>query len=288
MAKRKSKNKSFASKRAAEAEAAQRQENIQAAIRNGIIGLIGVAIVGAGLFFLVQYLNANQAEPEPAAVESGESVVDTGSTSDQVEEAEEAMDDESMAESHSADPVGTLIETDRPMAELDAIERNGFYSSPPEMMIDTSKSYQALLVTDQGEMLINLFDDQAPITVNNFVFLATEGFYDNLIFHRVIQDFMVQGGDPAGVGNGGPGYTFEDEFDPTLRFDRRGLLAMANSGPATNGSQFFITHVPTEWLNDAHTIFGELVSGDDTLGAIPISGEPDSPAQLIRIDIYEN
>ncbi|MFK7803977.1 MAG: peptidylprolyl isomerase [Anaerolineae bacterium] len=156
------------------------------------------------------------------------------------------------------------------------------------MIIDTSKSYQALLVTDQGEMLINLFDDEAPVTVNNFVFLATEGFYDDLIFHRVIQDFMVQGGDPAGIGSGGPGYTFEDEFDPSLRFDRRGLLAMANSGPATNGSQFFITHVATEWLNDAHTIFGELVSGDDTLGAIPISGQSDAPAQLIRIDIYEN
>lgn len=291
MAKRKSKNKSFASKRAAEAEAAQRQENIQSAVRNGIIGLVGVAIVGAGLFFLIQYLGTSQADPEPAAVESGESVTDTGSASEEVIEepvVEEAMDDGDMSEPHSAVPTGTLIETDRPMAELEPLERNGFYSAPPEMMIDTSKSYQALLVTDQGEMLINLFDDQAPITVNNFIFLATEGFYDNLTFHRVIQDFMVQGGDPAGVGNGGPGYTFEDEFDPTLSFDRRGLLAMANSGPATNGSQFFITHVPTEWLNGAHTIFGELVSGDDTLGAIPISGEPDSPAQLIRIDIYEN
>lgn len=294
MAKRKTRNKSFASKRAAEAEAAQRQENIKSAIRNGIIGLVGVAIVGAGLFFLVQYLNTSQAEPEPAAVESGEGVVDTGSASEQAETvveepaADEEMADSEMTESHSAVPTGTLIETDRPVAELAPIERNDFYSAPPEMMIDTSKSYQALFVTDQGEMLINLFDDQAPVTVNNFVFLATQGFYDDLTFHRVIQDFMVQGGDPVGVGNGGPGYTFEDEFDPSLRFDRRGLLAMANSGPATNGSQFFITHVPTEWLNDAHTIFGELVSGDDTLGAIPISGEPDSPAKLIRIDIYEN
>ena len=137
-------------------------------------------------------------------------------------------------------------------------------------------------------MLIDLFDDQAPVTVNNFIFLANQGFYDDLVFHRVIPDFMVQGGDPSGTGSGGPGYSFEDEFDPSLRFDRRGLLAMANSGPATNGSQFFITHVPTDRLNDAHTIFGEIVEGDDTLGAIPITGEPGSPSKIIRIEILES
>ncbi len=245
MAKRKSKNKNFASKRANEAQSAQRSQAVQTSIRNGVVTLIGIALIGVAAYFLIQFLNAP--EPEP-----------------------------------------TVVETDRPLAALDPVERNGFYSAPPEMTIDTSKTYQARFVTDQGEMLINLFDDQAPVTVNNFIFLATEGFYDGLDFHRVIEDFMVQGGDPTGTGTGGPGYSFEDEFDPSLRFDRRGLLAMANSGPATNGSQFFITHVPTDWLNDAHTIFGELVEGDDTLGAIPISGQPGSPAKLIRIDILES
>ena len=286
MAKRKIKNKSFASKRAAEAEAAQRQETIKSAVRNGIIGIVGVAIVGFGLFFLVQYLSTSQAEPEPAAVESGageDGNVDTGSAAETITDSDEAIAEEEMIE-----PTGTLLETERPLAEISGVERVDYYSEPPEMMIDTAKSYQALLVTDQGEMLIQLFDDEAPITVNNFVFLATQGFYDELIFHRVLENFMVQGGDPAGIGSGGPGYRFEDEFDPSLRFDRRGLLAMANSGPTTNGSQFFITHVETPWLNDAHTIFGELISGDDTLGAIPISGQPNSPAKLIRVDIYEN
>ncbi len=268
MAKRKSKNKNFASRRAAESNAAQRQEAITTSVRNVIFGLIGLTILVGGIYYLIQFLNEPVAE-EPAAIQTG-TETGTGGTV------------------NADGPTGTLMETDRPLAEIDALDRNDYYNAPPEMTIDTSKSYQALLTTDQGEMLIQLFDDEAPITVNNFVFLANQGFYDDLTFHRVIENFMVQGGDPAGVGNGGPGYSFEDEFDPNLRFDRRGLLAMANSGPATNGSQFFITHVPTDWLNDAHTIFGELISGDDTLGAIPISGEPGSPAKLIRVEIYEN
>lgn len=115
---------------------------------------------------------------------------------------------------------------------------------------------------------MELFDDQAPKTVNNFVFLARNGFYDGTTFHRVLDGFMAQGGDPTGTGMGGPGYQFEDEISPDLTFDRPGLLAMANSGPNTNGSQFFITFVPTPHLNGLHTIFGEVIEGMDVVEGI--------------------
>ncbi len=122
---------------------------------------------------------------------------------------------------------------------------------------------QARIETSKGSIHLNLFAEQAPVTVANFVNLASRGYYDGLQFHRVIADFMVQGGCPQGNGRGGPGYQFEDEFDATLRHDRPGRLSMANAGPGTNGSQFFITHVPTPWLDDAHTIFGEVVGDAD-------------------------
>ncbi|HCR71097.1 MAG TPA: peptidylprolyl isomerase [Anaerolineae bacterium] len=118
-----------------------------------------------------------------------------------------------------------------------------------------------------GEFKIQLFADKAPITVNNFVFLAREGFYDGTTFHRVLDGFMAQGGDPTGTGAGGPGYSFEDEFSD-LTFDREGLLAMANSGPNTNGSQFFITYAPTPHLNNLHTIFGQVIEGMDVVNAL--------------------
>ena len=117
--------------------------------------------------------------------------------------------------------------------------------------------------TSKGAIRVNLLPDDAPVTVANFVNLAQRGFYDGLKFHRVIADFMIQGGCPQGTGTGGPGYRFEDEFTPSLRHDAPGKLSMANAGPGTNGSQFFITHVPTPWLDDNHTIFGAVVSDDD-------------------------
>ena len=122
---------------------------------------------------------------------------------------------------------------------------------------------QARIDTTKGSIHLNLFADHAPVTVANFVNLASRGYYDGLKFHRVIADFMIQGGCPQGNGRGGPGYQFEDEFDATLRHDRPGRLSMANAGPGTNGSQFFITHVPTPWLDDAHTIFGAVVGDAD-------------------------
>jgi peptidylprolyl isomerase/peptidyl-prolyl cis-trans isomerase B (cyclophilin B) len=139
------------------------------------------------------------------------------------------------------------------------------WSSPPAMEIDPSKSYEALFKTEIGDFRVRLFPEQAPVTVNNFVFLARQGYYDNTTFHRVLPDFMAQGGDPTGTGGGGPGYTFEDEFPPELQFDRPGLLAMANRGPDTNGGQFFITSAPTPHLNGLHTIFGEVVEGAEVL-----------------------
>jgi len=139
------------------------------------------------------------------------------------------------------------------------------WSSPPAMQIDPSKSYEAIFKTEVGDFRVRLFPEEAPVTVNNFVFLAREGYYDHTTFHRVLPGFMAQGGDPTGTGGGGPGYSFEDEFDPDLQFDRPGMLAMANRGPNTNGGQFFITYAPTPHLNGLHTIFGEVIEGAEVL-----------------------
>ena len=132
-------------------------------------------------------------------------------------------------------------------------------------VISYSKEYKmkVKIMTDKGDININLLPEKSPVTVANFVNLAKKGYYDGLKFHRVIDNFMAQGGDPTGTGAGGPGYQFEDEVDNGLNFSKSGKLAMANAGPRTNGSQFFITTVPTEWLNGNHTIFGEVVSDDD-------------------------
>jgi cyclophilin family peptidyl-prolyl cis-trans isomerase/tetratricopeptide (TPR) repeat protein len=152
--------------------------------------------------------------------------------------------------------------------DLTPAERNGMYNAPPPMAIDPNKTYRATIVTQKGNIVLELYADRAPNTINNFVFLAREGFYDNSTFHRVIPGFMAQGGDPTGTGRGGPGYAFADEFDPTLRHDGPGMVSMANSGPNTNGSQFFITYEATPWLDDRHTVFGNVVQGMDVLGAL--------------------
>ncbi|HID35026.1 MAG TPA: peptidylprolyl isomerase [Anaerolineae bacterium] len=142
------------------------------------------------------------------------------------------------------------------------------YTSPPSMQIDPAKTYYTAIKTNKGAMRLKLYADKVPNTVNNFVFLAREGFYDGVTFHRVIKDFMVQAGDPTGTGRGGPGYRFPDEFHPDLRHDGPGVLSMANAGPNTNGSQFFITHVATPWLDGKHAVFGQLIDGFDALYAI--------------------
>jgi peptidyl-prolyl cis-trans isomerase B (cyclophilin B) len=142
------------------------------------------------------------------------------------------------------------------------------YSAPPAMTIDPSKNYAATIDTSRGQIVCELFAQDAPKTVNNFVFLAREGFYDGTLFHRVIADFMVQGGDPKGTGTGGPGYKFEDEVKDNPHKHARGVLSMANAGPNTNGSQFFITHVETPWLNGKHTVFGRVTSGMEAVDTI--------------------
>jgi peptidylprolyl isomerase len=190
---------------------------------------------------------------------------------------------------------GTLIGGDRPLAEMAPAAREDFYDSYPEMIIDTEKSYQAVIRTEKGDMLVNLFDDQSPLAVNSFVFLATQGFYDGTIFHRVIPDFMAQAGDPTGSGSGGPGYIFDDEVENGLVFDRPGLLAMAKPpAPDSNGSQFFITYVETPHLDGIHTIFGELIGGEDILNSITfvqpgnLANQEPVGDKINRIDIYEN
>ena len=143
------------------------------------------------------------------------------------------------------------------------------YQAPPPMTIDPNKHYTAIFDTAKGKIVCDLFAKEAPVTVNNFVFLAKEGFYNDTTFHRVIADFMIQGGDPTGTGTGGPGYTIEDEVGPTKPFFQTGSLAMANTGrPHSGGSQFFITHKPTPHLQGKHTIFGQVREGQDVVNAI--------------------
>ncbi len=169
------------------------------------------------------------------------------------------------------------------MPEVPA-QRNGMFAAPPPFIIDPTKTYYATFVTAKGQFTAKLEAALAPNTVNNFVYLARAHFYDNTTFHRVISDFMAQGGDPTGTGSGGPGYNFADELTPQLRHDRIGTLSMANAGPNTNGSQFFITFGPTPWLDgydengnlkpcgqagiSCHTVFGYVVDGLDVLQQI--------------------
>ncbi len=142
------------------------------------------------------------------------------------------------------------------------------WKTPPAMQIDPKKSYLATVETNRGTIEITFSPEHAPKTVNNFVFLAREGFYDGVAFHRVINNFVVQGGDPTGTGMGGPGYKFEDEVKNNPLKHETGVLSMANAGPGTNGSQFFITHSPQPHLNGKHTVFGKVTAGMDVVNAI--------------------
>jgi peptidyl-prolyl cis-trans isomerase B (cyclophilin B) len=142
------------------------------------------------------------------------------------------------------------------------------WNNPPAMEIDSKKQYTATIETNRGNIEIELYPQYAPKTVNNFVFLARQGFYDGISFHRVISNFMIQGGDPTGSGRGGPGYRFEDEFANNPLKHETGVLSMANAGPGTNGSQFFITHSPQPHLNGKHTVFGKVTNGQNVVNAI--------------------
>jgi cyclophilin family peptidyl-prolyl cis-trans isomerase len=142
------------------------------------------------------------------------------------------------------------------------------YDAAPPMVTDPAKRYSATIATERGDIVVELYADKAPATVNNFVFLARDGYYDGVTFHRVIANFMAQTGDPTGTGRGGPGYKFSDEFEPSLRHDGPGVLSMANAGPDTNGSQFFITHKATPHLDGKHAVFGRVVEGMDVVYSI--------------------
>ncbi len=165
------------------------------------------------------------------------------------------------------------------------------YPKAPEFSLDLKKKYKALFSLENGDFEVELYADKAPTTVNNFVFLARDGFYNGVTFHRVIPGFMAQGGDPTGTGMGGPGYKFRDEFDPSLRHDSEGILSMANAGPGTNGSQFFITFAPTPHLDNHHTVFGKVTSGMDVVKQIRVRDpmrDPKPGTQIISVEIVES
>jgi cyclophilin family peptidyl-prolyl cis-trans isomerase len=187
----------------------------------------------------------------------------------------------------SAEPAATATVTVEPTESTqeegaaimpeDPAARNNMYSAPPAMQIDTSKSYVATFETEKGNIVAELFADKVPTVVNNFVFLAREGFYDNTTFHRVLPGFMAQGGDPMGTGRGGPGYVFPDEFHPDLKHDGPGVLSMANRGPNTNGSQFFITYTATHGLDGKHAVFGQVIEGLDVLESLTPRDSDENP-----------
>jgi len=166
-----------------------------------------------------------------------------------------------------------VAETEKALEEVEKLEAEGNMNSVIE------------LETTMGVMKVKLYDDKAPKTAKNFIDLVEKGYYDGTIFHRVIKDFMIQGGDPTGTGTGGPGYKIPDEFAPGLKHDKKGILSMANAGPNTGGSQFFITLIATPWLDGRHAIFGEVIEGVDVLdkiGSTPV-GPGDKPKTEIRI-----
>ena len=236
-------------------------------IRSVAIIVVIVLAVAAFAFFILN--PTEDSDSDLAQDVSGDLVEDPGG--DLAEEpsgdSAEGASGDTTGDENSSPATGELPEPG-PLAEIEPAERFGYYERPPEMELDPEKEYEALIRTQKGDIRLKLFAEEAPVTVNNFVYLAGQGFYDGTVFHRVIENFMAQGGDPTGTGAGGPGYQFEDEVDTGLTFDRPGLLAMANSGPSTNGSQFFITYVPTPHLDGLHTIFGEIVEGEDVLNSL--------------------
>jgi cyclophilin family peptidyl-prolyl cis-trans isomerase len=172
------------------------------------------------------------------------------------------------------------------------LEQAQFEECPP-MVIDPAKSYTATIATTKGDIVLELFAEQAPLTVNSFIYLAGEGWFDNVAFHRVLEGFVAQTGDPTGTGLGGPGYEFGNEIDPALKFDAEGVVGMANSGAGTNGSQFFITMAPQPNLDGNYTVFGRVLSGMEIVNALQKrdpaqGGELPDPDKILSVTIQEN
>jgi peptidyl-prolyl cis-trans isomerase B (cyclophilin B) len=194
-----------------------------------------------------------------------------GETTKEQPSADEAMDD-----SVELTPADEMLETADSITGINIDKSNPDWKSnlqPPALMsFEPGEEILWKIETNVGDMTFKLFPDIAPMHVTSTIYLTELGFYDDIVFHRVITGFMAQGGDPLGVGSGGPGYEYDGEFSPEARHDRPGLLSMANRGPGTDGSQFFITFVPTPWLDDKHTIFGEIVSGKETIAELEKRG----------------
>jgi cyclophilin family peptidyl-prolyl cis-trans isomerase len=217
------------------------------------------------------------AEPDPAT--------ETTPEPDAAPEAEAPAD--AAAEPAAEPPVPEGYQVVAPLVD----ERRTSFEAP-EQVLDPALDYAAVIETTSGDLVIDLFQDETPVTVNNFVFLALQRYYDGIVFHRVLEDFMAQTGDPTGTGSGGPGYQFADEIVEGLSHDQRGVVSMANAGPGTNGSQFFITFTATPWLDGNHTVFGRVIAGDEVLDRLrridPASQNPvaaaalDAPASALR------
>jgi peptidyl-prolyl cis-trans isomerase B (cyclophilin B) len=188
--------------------------------------------------------------------------------------ATKASSKPAVAKTASTNKDKSLMTIDAQVAKVDKSNPNWKTTLPkPEMMtFEDGKTYYARMATNKGPVLIKFLPKSAPMHVTNFIYLTRLGFYDGISFHRVITNFMAQGGDPLGNGTGGPGYQFAGEFDPALKHDKGGKLSMANAGPGTDGSQFFLTFVPTPWLDGKHTIFGEVVEGMETLKTLEAAG----------------
>jgi cyclophilin family peptidyl-prolyl cis-trans isomerase len=191
----------------------------------------------------------------------------------------------------SDDALGDEMLTDQVQTEETDMTPLRQWPEPPAMALKQGVDYAAILHTEKGDIHIDLFEEQTPITVNNFVFLARQGYYNNVTFHRVMHNFMAQTGDPTGTGSGGPGYSFRDEFVSSLRHDGAGVVSMANRGANTNGSQFFITYVPTPHLDGAHTVFGRVTEGMDVVRSLRERNpaNPQAPAgdRILSIEILE-
>jgi peptidyl-prolyl cis-trans isomerase B (cyclophilin B) len=205
--------------------------------------------------------------------------------------ATKASSKSAVAKAASTTKDKSLMTIDAQVAKVDKSKANWKTSlpKPTVMTFEEGKTYYARMSTTKGPILIKFFPKSAPMHVTSFIYLTRLGFYDGLAFHRVIPNFMAQGGDPLGNGTGGPGYQFAGEFDPALKHDKGGKLSMANAGPGTDGSQFFLTFVATPWLDGKHTIFGEVVEGMETLKALEAtgsqSGRTTEPLKMEKVTI---
>ncbi|MCZ7544639.1 MAG: peptidylprolyl isomerase [Anaerolineae bacterium] len=259
-------------KQRAERRIERKQRQRRMLMIGGVLVVVAAVVVGA-LILIANDRDARSASTTATALAGVTQTVAARET----EAAGGPADDDSGA----ARPQPTII----PVSDLPQ------WASPPEMSLDPETDYRATFVTEKGDIVVDLLEDEAPVTVNNFVFLARQGFYNNTTFHRVLPGFMAQAGDPSGTGTGGPGYRFEDETDNGLTFDGPGLLAMANAGPNTNGSQFFITYAPVEGLNGQHTIFGRVLEGQSIAESLTPRDPEANPTYLgdvlITVEITE-